>query len=522
MNNTVLMLVRNSVTRDARVQKEANSLVANGFDVNLVGVVDAKYTLREEILDSGLLIKRVPFRSLVFKLNFYMMFLLNSALVALCIFFYNPVFSYLEILFSYLEILFYYLTSDFISDAALNYSIVFNYLYQNLFELLYQGFYIGGSFFVIYLLTLKMMKYYKFYKSYKKIEIGDQANIKRSYLNIFSHIYNFFALFMKLLTRKKSLFSSVSQVYKQAVVTFFYGVGVNAIYKNKNCDYVHCHDISTLLVGVYLKKKYGIKLIYDAHEIYEEAVGVGKGVSIFYKLTHWFSQRYIDGFITINKSFCDVYKSKYPMLPKATLVMNATVVFENIVYDGRLHEASKLPIDNKIILFQGGFSRRRGIERLLEASKYIEDGWSLVFMGWGPLEPMISKFQTSYPGKVCMIGPAPQAELPLWTSGAYIGVIPYEDYGMNHLYCTPNKLWEYPNAGVPIVASPRIELERIITENNTGWIYDEGLNAAEFAKFLTSLDSERGEKVEGCSRFIKNNNWSIYEKNIIEMYAALE
>ena len=35
-----------------------------------------------------------------------------------------------------------------------------------------------------------------------------------------------------------------------------------------NIDVVHCHDLDTLLTGVWLKKKLGIKLIYDSHEIF--------------------------------------------------------------------------------------------------------------------------------------------------------------------------------------------------------------------------------------------------------------
>ncbi|MBE9594619.1 MAG: glycosyltransferase, partial [Proteobacteria bacterium] len=33
-------------------------------------------------------------------------------------------------------------------------------------------------------------------------------------------------------------------------------------------DVTHCHDLDTLWAGVWLKKKLGIKLIYDAHEIF--------------------------------------------------------------------------------------------------------------------------------------------------------------------------------------------------------------------------------------------------------------
>jgi glycosyltransferase involved in cell wall biosynthesis len=483
------MLVRNSVIRDARVQKEANSLSVNGFDVNLVGITDANYALREEVLETGVLINRVPLMSLAFKIKSIMMFLFIAVMVVL-------------------GISFSYSLRELLSNLA-------GYFYVNFYWLFLAS--------AIFLLMLKAAKYFRYYISYSNLENSGKSEFENSDTSVLSSItYNSIAFSVSSLTWLKNNFNSIGKIFRQFIITFAYGKHVSAIYNRKNFNYVHCHDINTLLVGVYLKKKHGVTLIYDAHEMYEAAVGVGQGMALFYKFIHWFSQRYIDGFITINQSFIEIYKSKYPMLPKPTLVMNATVAFEIVEYDGRLHKAAKLPLDNKIILFQGGFSHHRGIERLLEASKYIEDGWSIVFMGWGHLESLILNFQSSYPDKVCMIGPAPQSELPLWTSGAYIGVIPYENHGMNHLYCTPNKLWEYPNAGVPIVASPREELKRIITENNTGWIYDEGLNASGFAAFLTGVGADRDCKVEGCKHFLKNNNWNVYEKNILEMYASLD
>ncbi|HYE68658.1 MAG TPA: hypothetical protein VEA58_08600, partial [Anaerovoracaceae bacterium] len=50
------------------------------------------------------------------------------------------------------------------------------------------------------------------------------------------------------------------------------------------------------------------------------------------------------------------------------------------------------------------------------------------------------------PEIVVFIPPAPQNDLALWTAGGTIGIIPYEKIGLNHWFCTPNKLWEYPNA----------------------------------------------------------------------------
>lgn len=63
--------------------------------------------------------------------------------------------------------------------------------------------------------------------------------------------------------------------------------------------------------------------------------------------------RYVDGFITLNESIADFYREKYPELPEAVLVPNAVERVAQTRYDGRLHKAAGLHLDQKILLFQG-------------------------------------------------------------------------------------------------------------------------------------------------------------------------
>lgn len=76
---------------------------------------------------------------------------------------------------------------------------------------------------------------------------------------------------------------------------------------------------------------------------------------------------------------------------------------------------------------------------------------------------------------------ATMAELPLWTAGATVGLIPYMNRGLNHWYCTPNKLWEYPSAGVPVLASPFPEMMKLIQAHGFGWALAPNWDAAGLA-----------------------------------------
>jgi glycosyltransferase involved in cell wall biosynthesis len=76
-------------------------------------------------------------------------------------------------------------------------------------------------------------------------------------------------------------------------------------------DVVHCHDLDTLWAGVWLKKKLGIKLIYDAHEIFGYMIAsdmpkfiVGVALRMEKRLV-----KKVDHVITVNEPLRDYFRS---------------------------------------------------------------------------------------------------------------------------------------------------------------------------------------------------------------------
>jgi glycosyltransferase involved in cell wall biosynthesis len=294
-------------------------------------------------------------------------------------------------------------------------------------------------------------------------------------------------------------------------------------------EVVHCHDVHTLPVGAIAKRRLGCRIVYDAHEIYEELAQGNKGAARRYK---WLHNRYVDivdRFITINESIADWYAEHYPSLPKAMIVMNAAAQMPNsFAYDGRLHEAAGLAPDARILLYQGGFATKRGLENLVLSAAYLPRDWNLVMMGWGRSEEQLRNLARSIIAKadreppVRFVPPAAQSELPLWTAGATIGIIPYENVGLNHLYCTPNKLWEYPNAGVPVLVSPLPELRKPVEAYGCGWVLTDPQEPQTVAEQIASLtDTEINAARNACHAFIENENWSKYGERLIELYEKL-
>lgn len=293
-------------------------------------------------------------------------------------------------------------------------------------------------------------------------------------------------------------------------------------------DIVHMHDHLTLTAAEKYKRAFDCPLIWDAHEIYQDLASIEPKRAAVNARIIQDNVGFVDGFITLNQSIADFYTDHYPALPQAVLLPNAVERSTMTQYDGRLHRAAGLDPYQKILLFQGGFSPHRGISALLEASKGLNDQWSMVFMGWGKLENEIRAGVDTFSGRaqgferVAMVPGAPHDELLSWTAGASLGAIPYENTGLNHLYCSPNKLWEYPAAGVPILATDMPEMQKQIQKYGIGEVVSRDLDPVAIASTVNALaDLDLASMKENCGKYADVENWQGYESHLHDLYDAL-
>jgi glycosyltransferase involved in cell wall biosynthesis len=115
----------------------------------------------------------------------------------------------------------------------------------------------------------------------------------------------------------------------------------------------------------------------------------------------------------------------------------------------------------------------RGLENLVKAAGRFRRA-HLVLMGWGPLLPDLKAVAVSegVTGRVTFIDPVPMGELLAVTAGADLGVIPYRNVGLNNFFTSPNKLFEYCAAGVPVAASRFPELVKVVEGHQVGRTFD--------------------------------------------------
>ena len=302
---------------------------------------------------------------------------------------------------------------------------------------------------------------------------------------------------------------------------------LNSLERHPAPEIIHLHDHKALTLARELKTRYGVPIVWDAHEIYEEMASANPERARENAAIIAANHGYIDNFITINASIAQFYKEHYPAMPTAKLVMNATVVGQVPQDDGRLHAAAGLPRTQKILLFQGGFGPHRGLHQLVDAAPKLPPDWTLLLMGWGGLETELRALASQQaragecPAVVFLPG-VPQQELQQWTAGATLGVIPYENIGLNHLYCTPNKLWEYPAAGVPVLASDLVEMAAVLKAYPFGFLLPREFTSEDIVAAVTGLTAQKLTEARAhAARFLEANNWSVWEQNLLSVYKAV-
>lgn len=245
-----------------------------------------------------------------------------------------------------------------------------------------------------------------------------------------------------------------------------------AIRYSRSFDYLNCNDLNALPVGVFVKLLNSkVKLVYDSHEYAINDVPNQSILSI--KLKYFLERmliRYVDHVIVVSDSIANEYVKLYNV-KKPYLVLNCPA-YTDQAKKNIFRNKFNIKQDQRIFLYQGGLSKGRGIEMLLQAfMNRREDNCVLVCMGYGVLEHEVKEHEKN--SHNIFFHPAvDQKELLDYTASADIGLLFYENSCLNHDYCSPNKIFEYIMAGLPVITANLFEMKRLVQSEGIGLVVE--------------------------------------------------
>lgn len=262
------------------------------------------------------------------------------------------------------------------------------------------------------------------------------------------------------------------------------------------------------------------RAVYDAVEFFADTAE-GTGAADYVKRLYARTGNKIDQVLTVSERLADALRTSHPELPPALVVPNAVrpLSAEEI---GKAREKRKALLP--LAIYQGGFSKGRGLTDIIDAAHILRGQWRFALRGWGPAEAEIraridALFPEGDPERPELLPPLPYWELPYWTATADIGLIPYMPGPINHMIATPNKLYEYPAAGLPVLASDLPSVRSSLNESGAGWVVS-GSSAEQLAGRLGSLtEGQLLDTRRAAMAFAKRQDWARHAKQLVSVYA---
>lgn len=281
---------------------------------------------------------------------------------------------------------------------------------------------------------------------------------------------------------------------------------------------VHAHDVNMLPLAWLVSRFLRVPLIYDAHEI-----STGReGYQSFRGLVAWLEKRIMPraaGTITTTDARAKFFARAYGIA--RPVVLQNRPRFLQTFQSNRLREELQLSEPWPIVVYQGGLQPGRGLQRLVEAAAGVSEAY-FVFIGGGVLAAELQSLagQLDLTERVHFINTVPLAELPDYTASADIGVQPIENTCLNHFTTDSNKLFEYVQAGLPVVASDLPEIRRVVREHQLGLLVQPG-DTASLVTALCALvgDAALRQRYSAQSRTAAQVlNWEQQEHLLLELY----
>ena len=257
------------------------------------------------------------------------------------------------------------------------------------------------------------------------------------------------------------LFKKNFLYYAELNIKFF----CKALWQKSNL--LWANDLDTLLPMFLVSRIKGIPLIFDSHEMFTEVAELKDG-SIqkkFWKFLEKLIVPKLKYITTVCNPIKDYFKDNYGV--KSSIIRNIPPYSE--ANQARKH----YPLQEKYIVWQGSVNIDRSLEELVLAMKEID--CPLYILGKGDIVHNLEKMikEQGLENKVLMLGRKSFEEMMTITRNATLGISLDKPTNRNYAISLPNKIFEYINAGTPVLATPLQEIKPIIETYKTGVLMED-------------------------------------------------
>lgn len=286
------------------------------------------------------------------------------------------------------------------------------------------------------------------------------------------------------------------------------------LHKQEPFDVVHAHDLDTLPVAVRLKRRYGLRLVYDAHEIFSYMVQghvpwpVPQSAGALERrlLPH------VDQMITAGDALTEHYKEHYH--GQITSVHNALW--------GPPGEW-KAPTDEPFsALYIGTLSKDRLFPGLVQA---LADARGTKTIIGGKKEGVYHEVEKAAQGadNVTFLGPVPHETVIDHTNRAHVILAPLDPHNAQYRVQMANKVYDAMAAGRPLISIEGTASGEFARKKGFGIAVAYDAQAVREAVVDLAKDPERAQKLgrTGHALAQKEFHWEPQAAKVVNVYRRL-
>jgi len=289
-----------------------------------------------------------------------------------------------------------------------------------------------------------------------------------------------------------------------------------------DADAYHIHSAELIPMGLLLRLS-GKRVVFDAHEDIPDLVKTRAYIPVRLRPL-------VSG---LTKGLLTLVSSGYTGVVAATPAIaedypaDKTVVIQNFPVDEVPSDAPDIPMVDRpfTIIYAGALNEIRGIPQLVDAMGIVGPRTKarLLLLGTFSPENLEHKLQDS-PGwdYTDFLGQQSRDEMMKHLSNSRLGVVTFLP-APNHTRSEPNKLFEYMNAGLPILCSDFPHWQQFVSEVGTGRMVDPAdpkAIAREIEWFLVHPEESEEMGTKGRELARTKFAWESQARKLGEFYRA--
>lgn len=277
--------------------------------------------------------------------------------------------------------------------------------------------------------------------------------------------------------------------------------------KDKDYNYVHCHDLDGIIIGNSIKKNSNM-LIFDMHENYE-INGKNQKIRYIIRMVVNYFQNKSDFIIYVNELQKDFMSNKSKM--KCIYLPNYPNVsdYKNCV---------KSSSDKLRISYIGSVRQFYELKKLMDACKDFED--VIVFIhGAGVAYEKLNNIKCKYENVIVTGKYDFKKSVGLYSETDVLYAI-YPKSSMQYLTSYPVKFFEAIITKTPIIVSRGTILEKFVTKHDIGFVVDEE-NVNEIRNLIKYINENKyllKEKTKNLEKIQYSFCWEDIVTNLNDIY----